>query len=725
MLRKPNRLIAVVLAFVFILSNGAGLIAFAYAVGDVDGSGKVDSTDARLALRAAAKLDTLTIEQFSAADVDSNGKVDSVDARMILRVAARLDTFPEPATQPTSPTTPHASGETTREQITGDELKKYQALNPDLEITELYRYKKGGAEHVWLDDYETVEFDVSAIPDEERQSYLCFCLNEETGEPFWFIPDPEARIDGKLRIETLHYSLFGYGKPSENDLLVAWANKAAAQSETRRISVEELTPGLAQMLEDCGLAQNQYGGAIARAVLSLDTRGEILTAAIDCDGKTLQAKLANFAGEYILGKLLKQDEDQFLTQSLGDNADSVKKAIKEGKYNEALTAIVKNIEKNMFPYVNYADKIASLTDKLADIWADDMMNEQYEVYKKLGGTKISDDDWNIVYMQLRGAANRLSSKGISAETLRKKFDQRAQNETKIAERQKELLKDAAGWRRLGLMDNRYWYDSYGNYPSDTERLNSLLQTREMLQDLLTLNGKFQRGKGYLTDKDFLEDALATWVINGVKGRENFYKWLREKGVYLQGEDNVPTDSAWVLVETHVDVRENTNTGIYKDTFSASQGQHSHTTAYIGDEEKTQHASFTGTCDAPPAVIHDGDEVVLNLSLNLTDSNDKDYHFSESASVRRDIPDIDIGSVYSGFARFTATAEGEPDRCSVDAIGDWGNPPVRITSATVCHTFGNPSKEYAKKMADGSYRIAVYFSACGAQTVWVYEWKNIA
>ena len=40
----------------------------------------------------------------------------------------------------------------------------------------------------------------------------------------------------------------------------------------------------------------------------------------------------NYAGEYFLGKLLKQEEDQFLTQSLGENADSVKTAVKEGKY---------------------------------------------------------------------------------------------------------------------------------------------------------------------------------------------------------------------------------------------------------------------------------------------------------------------------------------------------------------------------------------------------------
>ena len=680
--------------------------------GDVDLDGKVSAADARLALRSSVKLERLSAEAAVNADADHSGSITPSDARLILRCSVSLEKIAYIGV----------------DQIVTSVVRK-EARKPwestAYELLYLSSVTVGGAEHAVLDEYVTLHLPASqGITEEDLINVVGVTFND-AGEPFFILPDPEARAQGRFEFSTGHFSYLGAAELSDEKLLDLWAERAAAQSETRRISVEELTPGIAEMLEDCGLAKNQYGGAIARAVLSLDTRGEILTAAIDGDGKTLQAKLVNYAGEYFLGKLLKQEEDQFLTQSLGENADSVKTAVKEGKYKEALTEIAKNIEKNMFPYLNYADKIASLTDKLADIWADDMMNEQYEVYKKLGGVKISDDDWNIVYMQLRGAANRLSSKGVSAEALRKKFEQRAKNEAKIAAKKKELLKDAAAWRRLGLMDTHYWYSSYGDYPSDTERLNSLLQTREMLRDLLTRNGRFQRGKGYLTDKDFLEDALATWVINGVKGRAEFYRWLREKGVYLQGEDNVPTDSAWVLVDTKVDVSKNTNTGIYKDTYSASQGQHSHTVAYIGDEEKTQHASFTGTCDAPPAVIRDGDEVVLHLTLNLTDSNDKDYHFGESASVRRDIPDMGIGTAYSGFANFTATAEGEPDRCNVNAIGDWGKPPVRITSATVCHTFGEPGDEYAKKTDDGSYRICIYFSSCGSQTVWVYEWKNIA
>ncbi|MBQ9880131.1 MAG: dockerin type I repeat-containing protein [Clostridia bacterium] len=62
-------------------------------LGDVNLDGKVDATDARLALRAAAKLDTLTGQAFTNADVDGNGIINAEDARKILRVAAKLESF--------------------------------------------------------------------------------------------------------------------------------------------------------------------------------------------------------------------------------------------------------------------------------------------------------------------------------------------------------------------------------------------------------------------------------------------------------------------------------------------------------------------------------------------------------------------------------------------------------------------------------------------------------
>ncbi|MBE6767970.1 MAG: hypothetical protein E7549_03560 [Ruminococcaceae bacterium] len=63
--------------------------------GDVDGNGKVDSTDARLVLQFAVKKIAPTAIDLEVADVDGSGKVDSTDARLILQYAVKkIHKFP-------------------------------------------------------------------------------------------------------------------------------------------------------------------------------------------------------------------------------------------------------------------------------------------------------------------------------------------------------------------------------------------------------------------------------------------------------------------------------------------------------------------------------------------------------------------------------------------------------------------------------------------------------
>ena len=69
--------------------------AVEYVLGDVTMDGKINSSDARLALRAAAKVETLAELQQKLADVDADGKVKAGDARTILRIAAKLEPKPE------------------------------------------------------------------------------------------------------------------------------------------------------------------------------------------------------------------------------------------------------------------------------------------------------------------------------------------------------------------------------------------------------------------------------------------------------------------------------------------------------------------------------------------------------------------------------------------------------------------------------------------------------
>ena len=61
--------------------------------GDLNSDDKVTALDARICLRAAAKLEELTIPQMLAANVFGSNKITSMNARKILRVASKIDIF--------------------------------------------------------------------------------------------------------------------------------------------------------------------------------------------------------------------------------------------------------------------------------------------------------------------------------------------------------------------------------------------------------------------------------------------------------------------------------------------------------------------------------------------------------------------------------------------------------------------------------------------------------
>lgn len=75
----------------FIVKTADGAELTAIVPGDVNGDGKVNSTDARLTLRASAKLDSPEGAFAAAGDITCDGKLKAADARAVLRLAARLE----------------------------------------------------------------------------------------------------------------------------------------------------------------------------------------------------------------------------------------------------------------------------------------------------------------------------------------------------------------------------------------------------------------------------------------------------------------------------------------------------------------------------------------------------------------------------------------------------------------------------------------------------------
>lgn len=115
-----NKIIAVILTLTLICSS-AFMLASADSVklGDINNDGNVTASDARLVLRAAAKIDTLSEEATIIADVNFDTRITASDARMILRAAAKIENLPEMPTEenssaePTEPTTDPTTEPTT------------------------------------------------------------------------------------------------------------------------------------------------------------------------------------------------------------------------------------------------------------------------------------------------------------------------------------------------------------------------------------------------------------------------------------------------------------------------------------------------------------------------------------------------------------------------------------------------------------------------------------
>ena len=85
--------------------------------GDVDGNGKITASDARIILRASAKLDSISAEQEAIADVNGDSKITAADARKVLRMSARLESLIE--TDDSETPEPPTSSENTTQTSSG------------------------------------------------------------------------------------------------------------------------------------------------------------------------------------------------------------------------------------------------------------------------------------------------------------------------------------------------------------------------------------------------------------------------------------------------------------------------------------------------------------------------------------------------------------------------------------------------------------------------------
>lgn len=89
-MRRRKSLLCLLLS-VLLVCSWLPYTALAAVLGDTDGADGVTAADARIILRAAVGLDTLSGEALSAADVNTDGNITAEDARLALRAAVGLE----------------------------------------------------------------------------------------------------------------------------------------------------------------------------------------------------------------------------------------------------------------------------------------------------------------------------------------------------------------------------------------------------------------------------------------------------------------------------------------------------------------------------------------------------------------------------------------------------------------------------------------------------------
>ena len=88
-MKRTNKILSALLCFALLCACVSGASA---VFRDIDADGETTAQDARLVLRAALELETLTDEQKAAADTDGDGEVTAQDARVVLRTALGMET---------------------------------------------------------------------------------------------------------------------------------------------------------------------------------------------------------------------------------------------------------------------------------------------------------------------------------------------------------------------------------------------------------------------------------------------------------------------------------------------------------------------------------------------------------------------------------------------------------------------------------------------------------
>lgn len=407
-----------------------------------------------------------------------------------------------------------------------------------------------------------------------------------------------------------------------------------------------------EALEQLGFEPGTYGNAVYKYIISNDTKGELLSAALEGDYRTMGEKTASLMTEYFAKQIT-------LREGAGNFADILIDGSKGEDVGEMGVNLTKSILKKVFPYIDAMDKFATLCETSRDIWAGDTMEDIYASYKELAGegNTIRDEEWNRFCTMNNAAFTIYKNKGMTDEQIRDKFAERVLSEDKIAKKEIELKKLIKVWENDNLLTpsiNNY----SSNYKTIEDRLDSLYKVRQTMITMFTKDGKLQKGSRHLmSDEEFLEYVEFQWISHGVHDRDGFCDWLEEEGIIEKGtfdslrknkaktetsdkkdkqdaskEDEMQGKYIWYLEDVVVESEPSGPSSfneLYSGEYSGSASSH-HSHQEFNYDKEHQEADFNMSWSTPPSTA--GTDEIITIDFSIQASGNSDLIFSDYLTV---------------------------------------------------------------------------------------------
>lgn len=638
---------------------------------------------------------------------------------------------------------PSAASDVTIESLSDEEVSKLKSQGYNIVGTPV-KVTQDGNDHVVLDDYATVSFNIPGDFPKEQYKELVGVLISDNGVEY-IIPDYSALKQGIVKFETRHFCTAAAVKDRErlNDKFSEYVAVNGWNDDLREKDFNKLSDQLKEAAESAGFGENDLLGFTVREVLGDNDYVKKTMEYIDAyDNETLTDNIIKDVSEKlttdiktkvlsILFKKWKEDPnnkkvkeclEQYMTKDNMEKAGTL-------LGSENPTAVAWQFAKDFAvdkmkdfatqnPYVKAYVTAVQVEAKAINIAAkffyqkraEDMYKEFEEEYAHRGS------DWNDVWNALVIKYKiRKFAYGMTDEQMLEMFEKRYNDRKKIETKKAEIKKLIDIWDEDNLLDTEQYFGENHDYVQRLTRLHKLMERfrKELVVDNYLKNI-------HVSQTNAMNRMLSEIVKKYIElypDEEAFYKWLAEEGYIdkkLQKEvDELDDFRSWVLVNTEVIKHEDTTgkDGQYMN-YSASETELSKQGKVLGavgpysDDYKLFDLGWVATIQAPPATLNARDTLRLHVTVRRTTDATIDKEYKNNTAYFG-YPGLDMWwNIYNSSGYFSVE----------NLVGPKGGPASYSTETT-------SSWDYVYRVPSGSKNKeeSIYWKACDSKVVWTYRW----